>query len=37
METDIATMKLQLKNKKSDTEEVISSMNDEIAAEVKNT
>jgi hypothetical protein len=37
METDIATMKLQLKNKKSDTEEVISSMNGEIAAEVKKT
>ena len=35
METDIASMKLQLKNKKSDTEEVISSMNGEIAAEVK--
>ena len=30
-------MKLQLKNKKSDTEEVISSMNGEIAAEVKKT
>ena len=37
METDIATMKLQLKNKKSDKEEVISSMNGEIAAEVKKT
>ena len=37
METDIATMKLQLKNKRSDTEEVISSMNGEIAAEVKKT
>lgn len=37
METDIATMKLQLKNKKSDTEEVILSMNGEIAAEVKKT
>ena len=37
METDISTMKLQLKNKKSDTEEVISSMNGEIAAEVKKT
>ena len=37
METDIATMKLQLKNKKSDTAEVISSMNGEIAAEVKKT
>ena len=37
METDIATMKLQLKNKKSDTEEVISSMNGEIDAEVKKT
>ena len=37
METDIATMKLQLKNNKSDTEEVISSMNGEITAEVKKT
>ena len=37
METDIATMKLQLKNKKLDAEEVISSMNGEIAAEVKKT
>ena len=37
METDIATMKLQLKKKKSDTEEVISIMNGEIAAEVKKT
>ena len=37
METDIATMKLKLKNNKSDKEEVISSMNGEIAAEVKKT